>query len=567
MASTYKHGTYAYIGDSAAQSAATTGTITVYVGLAPINLIKGYKDKNVVNNPTKLSNYLHAQKTVGYSSDWEKFTLCEAIGAHFDNKLGNIGPIYVINVLDPEIHKKSQITEKILNFVNGKAEFISDTVIIDTVVIAEKIQDIDFSVDYNFTTGKVVISSLGAEKLQGNIEISFYEIDTSSINEDTIIGGVTANGEYSGIGALPLVYDRLGLIPNLLSALKYNENKKVYNAMVTAIQSINDQWDAFAVADIPLTGEADTETDIYEYMGDVTGTFYTSEEIKTGITAFSNRLLSEPIGEITAVDTELKTVTIDSGNSETLEINGKVKKTVATTIDTIEEAITWKTENAYDSERTKVFWPQAYDAGTERIFHLSTLGIVEFLKADNEHKNIPCETCSNKEIPCTSQYFGEGIQNQGYGRAEANNLNEKGISTCYSDGGKMKLWGGHTAKYQYGSDDDPRCIFDTYMRTLMYCENGFQRRQGKKIDKPFDVKLKDAIINEEQDELDSMVTMGALLGEPKILFLATENSTSDMMQGDFKFDIPVCTTPQFKSGTAEVCYTDEGLSTLVEGGE
>ena len=64
-----------------------------------------------------------------------------------------------------------------------------------------------------------------------------------------------------------------------------------------------------------------------------------------------------------------------------------------------------------------------------------------------------------------------------------------------------------------------------------------------------------------------MVTMGALLGEPKILFLATENSTSDMMQGDFKFDIPVCTTPQFKSGTAEVCYTDEGLSTLVEGGE
>lgn len=566
MAGTYKHGTYAYIGDSAAQSAATTGTIAVYVGLAPINLIKGYKDKNVVNYPTKLSNYSHAQKTVGYSTDWDKFTLCEAIGAHFDNKLGNVGPIYIINVLDPDIHKKSSITTKTLNFVNGKTEFISDTIIIDTVAIEEKVQDVDFSVDYNFTTGKVIINSMGAEPLQGNVQVSFYEIDTSNINEDTIIGGVTGNGEYSGIGALPLVYDKLGLVPNLLSALRYNENKKVYNEMVTAIQGINDQWDAFAVADLPLTGEAETETDIYEYAGDVTGTFYTSETIKTGITAFSDRLLSDPIGEITAVDTESDTVTIDSGNSETLTDKGTVKKTVATTIDTIEEAITWKTNNAYDSERSKVFWPQAYDAGTERIFHLSTLGIVEFMRADNEHKNIPCETCSNKEIPCTSQYFGEGVQNQGYGRAEANNLNEKGISTCYSDGGTMKLWGGHTAKYQYGSDDDPRCIFDTYMRTLMHCENGFQRRQGKKIDKPFNIQLRDAILNEEQNELDTMVSLGALVGEPQILFLATENSTSDMMQGDFKFDLPVTTTPQFKSGTAEVSYTDAGLSSLTEGG-
>ena len=46
----------------------------------------------------------------------------------------------------------------------------------------------------------------------------------------------------------------------------------------------------------------------------------------------------------------------------------------------------WKVDNAYDSERTKVFWPQVYDAGTERIFHCSTLGIVEFMRADNEHK-------------------------------------------------------------------------------------------------------------------------------------------------------------------------------------
>jgi hypothetical protein len=49
MANKYKHGAYAYIGASAAQSATSTGTITVYVGTAPVNLVKGYQEKNVVN--------------------------------------------------------------------------------------------------------------------------------------------------------------------------------------------------------------------------------------------------------------------------------------------------------------------------------------------------------------------------------------------------------------------------------------------------------------------------------------------------------------------------------------
>ena len=62
-----------------------------------------------------------------------------------------------------------------------------------------------FSVDYNFTTGKVLINSLGSQPLAGNVTLSFYEVDTSLIDENTIIGGKTAAGDYSGIGVLPLV--------------------------------------------------------------------------------------------------------------------------------------------------------------------------------------------------------------------------------------------------------------------------------------------------------------------------------------------------------------------------
>lgn len=566
MANSYKHGAYATIGASAAQSATSTGTITVYIGTAPINLVKEYKTKNVINFPKKISNLLDAQKSVGYSDDWDKFTLCEAIAAHFDNKLGNIGPVYFINVLDPEKHKKATTTTKTLNFVNGSASFISDTVILDTVAIADKTQGEDFTVDYNFTNGKVIIESKGQETLDGNIQITFYEVDLSQIDENTIIGGVTSGGEYSGIGVLNLMYQELGLVTNLVSALKWNENKKVYQKLCTVIQNLNEQWDAFACADIPLEAEADTNIDIFKYSGDVTGDFYTSAEIATGATAYADRLLDDAIGTITAVDTSANTVKIGNGNEETLSVKGKVKKTQLTTIDTIEEALAWKKANAYDSERTKVFWPQAFDGGTDRIYHLSTLGIVEFMRADNDWKNVPAETCSNKEIPCTTQYFGANATNQGFDRTGANNLNEYGISTCFSDGGKFKLWGGHTAKYQYGADDDPRCIFDTYMRMLMYCENMFQKRQGSKIDKPFNRGLRDSILTSEQKQLDALVAVGALIGEPKILFLATENTTEDLMTGDFKFDIPVTVAPQYKSSTAEVCYSDAGLSSLVEEG-
>lgn len=61
--------------------------------------------------------------------------------------------------------------------------------------------------------------------------------------------------------------------------------------------------------------------------------------------------------------------------------------------------------------------------------------------------------------------------------------------------------------------------------------------------------------------------MGALIGEPKILFLESENSTTDIMNGDFRWDINVTPTPPLKSASVYVAYTDAGFSVYYEGGE
>ena len=107
---------------------------------------------------------------------------------------------------------------------------------------------------------------------------------------------------------------------------------------------------------------------------------------------------------------------------------------------------------------------------------------------------------------------------------------------------------------------DPRAIFDVNIRMLFHITNSFQREWSPKIDKPMTLQLKDTILQREQEKLDALVARGALLGEPKVLFLESENSTTDLMNGDFRWDIPATPTPPLKSATVYVAYTDAGFS-------
>ena len=334
MANEYLYGAYGHIGETVAQSAVQAGTTPVYIGTAPVNLVRGFADAGVINEPIKLSNMIDAQRKLGYAADWGTFTLCEVMNAHFNNTLGNIGPIYVINVLDPSAgkHRKATETTKQLSFTGGRAEFASSTIILDTLTIAmseggDYAEGTDYAVDYNFTKGTVIITSLIADSpLTGTLTASFYEVDDSAIEDDDIIGGVTAGGEYSGLSSIALLYPEQFAVCNLIAAPGWSQSPAVYNAMLTASQKINGHWDAFVVADLPL-------------------------------------------------------------------VDGS-----AQAVDTITKAIAWKKNNAFTGERSKVYWPQGID-NLGNIYHLSTLAVVELMRADFSHNSVPMETCGNKAIP------------------------------------------------------------------------------------------------------------------------------------------------------------------------
>lgn len=482
MALIYKHGTYGEFAESIAGVATQSGTLAVYVGVAPVNLIRGWADAGVVNEPVKLTDFAAAKRYMGYSSNWAGFTLCEVFKVHFDNTMGNAGPIVAINVLDPALHKKTVETTQQITFANGRATIQSDTIILDTLVLADKVEGVDFTVDYNWTTGQVIIDSIAEVPITGQVQATFSEVDLSKITKTEIIGGVTAGGEYSGLGVVGLVYPKFNLIPNLIVAPGWSQDPEVYNAMITAATKINGHWDAFVVADIPLEST-----------------------------------------------------------------------------DTIEKAIAWANDNSYKNERTKVGWPMA-PLTFGGMAHWSTLYTWRQLLVDAGHNGIPMETASNKAIPVTGQYFGEESKNRGFDQTRANELNAEGISTLVFWGGQWVLWGGHTAAYRFGAVNDKRVIFDNNIRMMMYITNDFQQEWALTIDSPMTVAMAETIKNREQEKADALVAVGALIGTPVVNFLESENSTDELAEGNFVWDFEGTPTPQFKSGTLRVAYTDSGFS-------
>lgn len=487
----YKHGAYGEITASRVTDAKQADVVAAYIGTAPVNLIRGYADLNLTNMPIRVANMSDAQSKLGYSADWESFTLCEAFAEHFDNTVGNVGPIYVVNVLDPDTHAAAEKTTKELTFSNQRAEFESSDIILDTFAIEDKAEGVDYSLAYNFVKGTVVVQLLKEGDEKATLSCSYKTVDASKVEAADIIGQKTADGEYTGLQSMALLYQYHNAVLNTLAAPGWSEIPDVYKAMVSIVQKLNGHWDGFAHADIPLEDE-----------------------------------------------------------------QGKP-------IDTIEKAIEWKNSHGYTSEFTKVYWPQIKD-GSGRTYHLSTAGQATMLRVDLGHNGVPFESPSNKEIMATGQFFGAEAKNKGFDQQTGNGLNEKGITTAVFWGGRWVLWGPHTAAFSYNGDMDARAIFDVNIRMLMYITNSFQLDHGTEIDSPMTPQDKDTILNTERAKLDTLTGIGALIGTPSVVFLETENSVTDMMNGDFVWNFAVTNTPPFKSGTARVTYTDEGFAAFFE---
>lgn len=250
----YLHGVY---GDITASSTASTkqgGMVSAFVGTAPIHMIRDYADKNLVNEPIKLTSMADAITKIGYSDDFETYTLCEVVATHFNNPKGNVGPIYVINVLDPDVAKSVETQGKEVTFINRTGYISQKDLIPDTVAIVDLVEGDDYSLDYDEGKGLLTIKVLKDTVLPetNKLTVTYSTIDITAVGVDEIIGTVTADKQYSGLQALQLIYPKYNAVLNYLAVPGWSHIPKVHVAMSSIVQKLSGHWDGFIHVDLPV---------------------------------------------------------------------------------------------------------------------------------------------------------------------------------------------------------------------------------------------------------------------------------------------------------------------------
>ncbi len=224
-------------------------TLPVYFGTAPVQQLANFD--GAINKPILVNSFDQAKAAVGYSDDWKTFTLCEAVYAHFKNRIQPIGPIILINVMDPTVH----VTEKTANVIitNGIG-YIDEPAILDTIVIAAKEKGVDYKAEYT-TDGRVKLTALEGKILVTPSAATFDKMDIIGVLDADIVGGNTASGR-TGLSVVELIYQTYNMIPTILAAPGWSQKVAIKEALVEKASKINAHWDALVVADL------DSETTI-----------------------------------------------------------------------------------------------------------------------------------------------------------------------------------------------------------------------------------------------------------------------------------------------------------------
>lgn len=226
-----------------------TAGLQVILGTAPVNLAED--PYACTNKPLLCYSYKEAAGNVGYSDDFEKYTLCQSIDACF--RVFNIAPIILLNVLDPKKHKKA-LPETDCAVTGGIATLAEEGVLLDTVAVKTEAETLQEGKDYILafdSAGHVMITLLGNHAADASVKVSGTAIDPEAVTYTDIIGGVdVATGRETGMEVIRQIYPLLGMTPGLLLAPGWSHNANVAAALQAKCEKINGVFTCECVLDI-----------------------------------------------------------------------------------------------------------------------------------------------------------------------------------------------------------------------------------------------------------------------------------------------------------------------------
>ncbi len=243
-----------------------TAGMQVVVGTAPVNLSDN--PGAVVNVPVLCNSMSEAKRKLGYSDDFENYTLCQSMYASFIAY--GVAPVVFINVLDPDKHNKTNDAKE-YGIVNGQAVIDNVTGILQKSVKVytggvgqtedavqaggtELAVDADYLLSFN-AKGYLVITMISDIALAAkSVRVESVSIDPSMVTADDIIGGYDVKtGKESGLEVLRQVYPRTGMAAAMLLAPGWSQNPEVAAVMISKCEHINGVFSAECLLDLDTT--------------------------------------------------------------------------------------------------------------------------------------------------------------------------------------------------------------------------------------------------------------------------------------------------------------------------
>ncbi len=264
MASPYKHGVYiSEVPTSLIAPIEGTAGLQVIIGTAPVNMLA--EPEEAVNKPLLVHSYKEAVGAVGYSSDFEKYTLCESISANF--QVVNTAPLVLINVLDPAKHS-TDMPETEVDVIDGIAQVQQIGILVnklnvkngDTAMKPDK----DYTVLFNNDgTMNIILLDGGAGDGAASLTVSGKLLDASKVTDADIVGGVDiATEKETGMEVIRQIYPKLAMTPGILLAPRFSRSAVVAAAIQAKTKEINGVFKAVCIVDIDST-----ETGAQKYTG------------------------------------------------------------------------------------------------------------------------------------------------------------------------------------------------------------------------------------------------------------------------------------------------------------
>ena len=563
--SEYLHGAYGVIVDEGNPQAINSQNAMVIFGTAPVHLIRGGADN--VNKPIVIRNLAEARNIFGYSDDWASYTLCMAFKHFFDRKA--VGPLVVVNVLDPEKNVKLTETTESKTPSDGVITLTDANLIdIDSIAVATKVKGTDYTVSTDSDTNTVLLT----EKTAGSLGTDALSV-TYLKKTMTTVSKTPSGGKILLTDAESIILDSLEIWTTGGSPAKKVEGTDytlVYSAdkKTIVITSIGDKLGSDALNVKYYLVDVSTVTD-EEFIGSTDGQglntgLYVIKNVYTETGMVPAYVLAPGFSNHPAVHAAMVAASKKINGHWDAWIFADLPISYNSEAVTLATAKTFKDANGYNQENETVYFPMA-EGVDGKIYYLSVLAAANFLELLIENDDIPYKSASNTACGVIQNlYLGEEMTGRVYDDEIINEyLCKNGIASAAFVAGRWAIWGAHAASYDQ-TDKDQINVAETNRMMLFYICNDFQARRPLMVDKPLSRNDIESIAADEQARLDALVNIGALLFA-RVTVDAESDNASDIINGDWLFDFEVTTTPLTKSLKAKVIWVDNGFAVYFGG--